>query len=302
MKKLPETEDLLNAYSFDGLVHVLETFSHTQSRVRAARYLHAFGERAVEPLCKALRNDEIPAVRAAAAESLGDIGDARAVEPLIDSLRSVEWQVRAAAAKALGQLKDARAIEPLCNALLDKDFNVRAAAAEALGLIGDERALQPLLEAMRGCFVGRSSHTQLVVGLIVIPFIFIAIFAGASYLGAMGGLGGIMQAFFFYYSNRRRTSKLCGVIAQSLAQIAERAPAPELRAILPDLKVVAADVLQQDRQTRAMSRQVAQKIEALTEQLKNLPLPASAPAPDAATLPRAVDVTTPDVKTLPRVE
>jgi hypothetical protein len=240
MKKLPETEDLLNAYSFDGLVHVLETFSHTQSRVRAARYLHAFGERAVEPLCKALRNDESPAVR--------------------------------------------------------------AAAAEALGLIGDERALQPLLEAMRGCFVGRSSHTQLVVGLIVIPFIFIAIFAGASYLGAVGGLGGIMQAFFFYYSNRRRTSKLCGVIAQSLAQIAERAPAPELRAILPDLKVVAADVLQQDRQTRAMSRQVAQKIEALTEQLKNLPLPASAPAPDAATLPRAVDVTTPDVKTLPRVE
>ena len=52
---------------------------------------------------------------------------------------------RRAAAEALGQLGDKRAVEPLIAALQDDVENVRQAAAEALGQLGDERAVEPLI-------------------------------------------------------------------------------------------------------------------------------------------------------------
>jgi HEAT repeat protein len=47
-------------------------------------------------------------VRAAAAEALGPIGDARAVTPLKGALQDADADVRAAAAQALGKINDAR--------------------------------------------------------------------------------------------------------------------------------------------------------------------------------------------------
>lgn len=95
--------------------------------------------------------------------------------------------------------------------------------------------------------------------------------------------------WFAYYSERKEVSKTCHAIAEALTRIVERTPTPDLRAILPELKAIAFDIVHQDKSTRAASRQAAQRIEALTEQLKNLPLPAAAPLSDAATLPRITD-------------
>ncbi|MGB9872500.1 MAG: HEAT repeat domain-containing protein, partial [Anaerolineae bacterium] len=47
-----------------------------------------------------------------------------------------DWEIRRDAARALGELKDARAVEPLIAALKDKDSDVREAAAEALDRLG----------------------------------------------------------------------------------------------------------------------------------------------------------------------
>src|SRR5689334_8282687 len=52
-----------------------------RARQRAARALRDYGPAAVEPLCAAL-HDRDESVRVAAAESLGMIGDDRAVQPL----------------------------------------------------------------------------------------------------------------------------------------------------------------------------------------------------------------------------
>ena len=91
----------------------------------------------------------------AAVEKLGAIGDARAVEPLVELLWNEDEFVREVTAEALGKIGES-ALESLIKALKDKNnpypevhssWPVREAAAIALGEIGDVRAVEPLIEA-----------------------------------------------------------------------------------------------------------------------------------------------------------
>jgi len=105
-----------------------------------------FGPWAV-PALIALLGDADANVRANAVWALGDIGDVRAVEPLIAALRDAD--VRWCAARALGELGDNRAVEPLIPLLGDADANVRVYAAGALGEINkDPRAFAVLITAL----------------------------------------------------------------------------------------------------------------------------------------------------------
>jgi HEAT repeat protein/CheY-like chemotaxis protein len=100
-------------------------------------------QRAMEPLVSLL-NDEDRVVRRAAAAALGRLGDPRAVEPLIAALLDSESGVRWAATGSLGELADPRAADALIAALEDEDTSVRRAAAEALRKIGTPNALDAL--------------------------------------------------------------------------------------------------------------------------------------------------------------
>src|SRR5260221_1818364 len=86
-------------------------------------------------------------MRVRAAEALGDLGNLRAVEPLIAALRDAHPRVRQFCAEALGTLGDVRAIDPLIDMLEDKSANVRGSASISLGQLGGVRAL-PRLEAI----------------------------------------------------------------------------------------------------------------------------------------------------------
>jgi HEAT repeat protein len=100
-------------------------------------------------LIKALGHKEA-SLRKDAAMALGEVGDVRAVEPLIAALkekspdvgryvRVLHSQVRRAAAGALGKLGDTRAVDPLIAALVDPE--VRSAARAALAkLVSPARA------------------------------------------------------------------------------------------------------------------------------------------------------------------
>jgi len=95
--------------------------------------------RKLEALIQALKYEDTDGsmyFRGDAALALGKIGDARAVEPLIEMLNKDEdWYVRSCVAEALGDIGDARAVEVLTEALSDEDFSVQTAAQEALGKI-----------------------------------------------------------------------------------------------------------------------------------------------------------------------
>jgi HEAT repeat protein len=107
--------------------------------------------RAVEPLIAALA-DESPHVRQDAAKALGLIGDPRAIGPLIGAFRVeygdtediTAWQDAAIALARLGT----PALDPLVGALSDENGIVRAESAYALGELGDRRAVEPLVAAL----------------------------------------------------------------------------------------------------------------------------------------------------------
>lgn len=90
------------------------------------------GKPAVRPMIKALADWRDSRLRSTAAFILGEIGDKRAVKPLIYRLEDREWQVRAVAAGALGKIGDERAVEPLTKVLKDGYEQVREAAKWAL--------------------------------------------------------------------------------------------------------------------------------------------------------------------------
>jgi len=63
---------------------------------------------------------------------LGELGDTRAVEPLINALNDENSWVRQSAASALGNIGDTRAEEPLKKASNDEDNEVQKIATKAL--------------------------------------------------------------------------------------------------------------------------------------------------------------------------
>jgi len=102
-----------------------------------------------EKLVRALRHPE--RTRAAlAAALLGQLGDPRAVPPLIEAaLHAPDFGVQEAAVRSLGHLRDPRAIPALARLLgAEAPLPVRRAAVEALAAFEDPRAQEALRRAL----------------------------------------------------------------------------------------------------------------------------------------------------------
>jgi HEAT repeat protein/beta-lactamase regulating signal transducer with metallopeptidase domain len=125
--------------------------SNAEVREAAARSLGNLQEpRAVEALMNAMTTDTDAEVRRTAAWALGQIEDERAVPALIRALsddRDVE--VRRTAVWALGQIEDRSAVKALAAALRDADEEIRGQAVWALGQIEAPEAVEPLLPLLR---------------------------------------------------------------------------------------------------------------------------------------------------------
>ena len=99
--------------------------------------------------------------RCRAARLLGELGDLRAVPPLLRALCDQSAAVRRASVDALGRLRDMRALGALVASLGDDNDEVRRHAAAALKQYGDA-ALPTLLDAYKsGSLVLRRSAIDL---------------------------------------------------------------------------------------------------------------------------------------------
>jgi HEAT repeat protein len=97
--------------------------------------------------------DESGQARAAAAVSLGKLGDAEAVGPLIEALKDTDAVVAQEARDSLARI-GRPAMEPCIEALRSDDPDTRFAAARAVEALArenvrDDRAVRPLIELLR---------------------------------------------------------------------------------------------------------------------------------------------------------
>jgi HEAT repeat protein len=125
-----------------ALIRILES-EHIRFGLRSdvVNIIVEFGPRAVGSLLVLLKNAE-EHNRQAAAEALGRIKSAEAVEGLISALDDAQHSVQEAAAVALGRIGDVKAVDALMGKLSDSAFGGKTGAIEALGRIGDERVLE----------------------------------------------------------------------------------------------------------------------------------------------------------------
>lgn len=101
-------------------------------------------ERTIEHLLSDLQYGTILA-RLDAARALGELGDARGLDPLIEALGDRDWHVCQAALVALGKLDEVRAVEPIITSLTREDirrdlgraFGIARPACAALARLGE---------------------------------------------------------------------------------------------------------------------------------------------------------------------
>lgn len=143
----PNIEKLKEKRDLDGLLKAL-THKDAATRRKAVEALGDLGDyRSVGALTDAL-GDEDADVRQAARETLRKFGD-EPLEFLLTTLREGDDAQRVRAAWTLGELGDARAVDSLIAAFKDKNADVWKAAAAALFKFG-EAAVDPLIAALKG--------------------------------------------------------------------------------------------------------------------------------------------------------
>jgi HEAT repeat protein len=134
-----EAIDALNQLGQDALEKLLTSMADVDIDDGAADWVKA------KAFVRALSAD-IPELRMAAANALGELEAEDAVPQLTAVFDDGDPRVRARAARATGVIGDPRATDPLTGLLGDPKAGVRLEAAEALGRIGNRQALQALLD------------------------------------------------------------------------------------------------------------------------------------------------------------
>jgi hypothetical protein len=106
-------------------------------RIEAKNGLVKMRKAALQGLVSAMKSSNLQA-RCAAAQALGEIGEAGAVGALMDGLRDSEAKMRGECADALGIMRERSAVEGLISALGDPDANVRYKLKDALEKLTDK--------------------------------------------------------------------------------------------------------------------------------------------------------------------
>lgn len=158
-------------------------------------------EKAVDADRVIIKRGELGGIKLAAIEALGQIGDLRAVDPLLKSLESEDKWVRRAAAKALEEMEDKTIIQPLMRHLLlenEDDAEVRRSAAKALARMHPVEAIESLAQALKDPSLGVRLDAGYALGRIGEPAIDVLVKARHdedskvrdSAVAALGNIGG----------------------------------------------------------------------------------------------------------------
>ena len=137
--------------AFNLLMEIADTsVEYWPIKIKAMLILGEIGNpKAIELLLKvfndAFLNSECPSIKSHAAIALGHFNkDKRVVDALITGINDGEVLTREASVNSLGKIGNPKAVSFLIPALNDKSFAVRLSAVGALGKIGDPQAIPHL--------------------------------------------------------------------------------------------------------------------------------------------------------------
>jgi HEAT repeat protein len=146
-----------------GLIASLDSGT-VELNERIAQELVKLGETAVMPLITMLSGDN-EGIMWKVVTILGEIGDKRAVKPLIVLLlddSKGECDRGNYVALALGKIGDAEAVDPLIELALKREENMLTCmSVRALGDIGDDKAVEPLIAVLEDENTINSAHLSL---------------------------------------------------------------------------------------------------------------------------------------------
>ncbi len=139
---------------FDTLVDLINnTGLDWRIRIRGIHALTETGDpRTADVLIRTLQNsfitDECPAIKSNLATELGNFrDDTRVVDALIAGLDDPEVLVKEASIESLGKIGNPKAVPFLIERIKDGNFTVRLHAIRSIGRIGDKKVI-PLLETI----------------------------------------------------------------------------------------------------------------------------------------------------------
>lgn len=208
----------------------------------ACRLLVEIGSPSVLPLIYSLgKKDKL--VRKYAAEALGEIGDKRAVEPLIGVLEKCKDGCfgRSEVIKALGKLRDVRAVKILIPILSENNLDIKC-AVEALGNICDSSAVDALI----GALVNHLEDTT------ILRYI-------SDSLGKIGDTRAVMPLIDILTKPKKVDELLIGAVADALGELRDvRAVKPLINALRYDKESIAGDQI-----TEALGKIGASAVEPL---------------------------------------
>ena len=166
LQDTPAVQSVLQ--SAGAVAALIETLGDANPAVRVAAVNslgHLGDPRAIAALAKALREDSDPRVREAAAYALGEIDDSRAVAPLLEALKSERVAaVREKIVHALGEIDDPTAVSGISAVVKDPSALVRREAVWALGELEDPAAVSALLTMVKDDDADVRQHTAEALG------------------------------------------------------------------------------------------------------------------------------------------
>jgi len=140
--------------AIDLLIYVTEMRDeYWPVKIKAITLLGDSGNpRAIESLLATFNdsfmNWECPSIKSYAAAALGNFKeDSRVVEALIEGVDDRELLTREASIQSLGKIGNPKAVQPLLRVLSDKSVTIRLSAVKSLEQIGDPQAI-PYLKRM----------------------------------------------------------------------------------------------------------------------------------------------------------
>jgi hypothetical protein len=180
----------------------------------------------------------------------------------------------------------------LAAALDDPCITVRTEAARLLGQLGGPKEAVPLQQALHRALRRRSPYWHRVVGWLAafgigVAVAFMTVMIGIMSLGKAFKLKDVKsgQIWRDILEFQRGQEPFILACVDALAAITERAPTPESRQLLRELHALSADDVHLTRASRTAVVNAAERLDAATRSLAELPTPAAALEPSTESLP-----------------